>query len=175
MTLVFDLDSLETLAAQCDDALLKLNALEKRLKTAETDIAQKLAVIGRNEALPRFSEAEMYYSGENNGVTVTVQTTGNGANLVAMGDNVAFLEFGTGVYYNSGDPYPGERPPGVVGIGMYGIGYGKHKAWGYYATPGDKKSLVITHGNPASAAMYHAKVKMEESAVKTAKEVIKLD
>lgn len=173
MRITLDLNDLETLSAQCDEAVRELDDLNKRLKQAETEVPQRLADMGRDEAQLRFDDAASYYDGDNNSTTVSVENGRNKSTVVASGDNVTFLEFGAGVYYNGQDSYPGTRPPGIVGIGQYGKGYGNRNTWGYYAGEGDNKTLVRTHGNPASGAMYFAKLKVEDNAVKVIKDVIK--
>ena len=60
------------------------------------------------------------------------------------------------------------RPDGIVGIGEYGQGKGKQKSWGYYDDTGE---LVVTHGNPATLAMWYATQEMEREVIRIAKEV----
>ena len=106
-------------------------------------------------------------------VSVTVDHKDNISVVIAHGKEAVFIEFGAGVYYNpSGSPHP-SRPPGIVNIGEYGKGYGKRKIWGYYRIPGDKDSLVLTHGTPASAPMYFAAKAVAEQIPQIAREVFK--
>ena len=169
MRITLDLNDLETLSAQCDEAVRELDELNKRLKQAETEVPQRLADIGRDEAQLRFDDAASYYDGDNNNTTVSVENVRNKSTVVASGDNVTFLEFGAGVYYNGKGSYPGTRPPGIVGIGEYGKHNGRKNTWWYPTVDGYKP----THGNPASGAMYFAKLKVEDNAVKVIKDVIK--
>ncbi|MFA6851497.1 MAG: hypothetical protein WCS30_14235 [Selenomonadaceae bacterium] len=127
-------------------------------------LCEKLAMIGAQEASIRFSSA--MYDGKND-VSVTVSQTANGFSIVASGEAVAFIEFGSGVYYNGSEPYPEARPTGIVGIGEYGKGYGKRKAWGYR----ENEKVVITHGNPAAMPMWYATKEMEQNVLRIAKEV----
>ena len=94
-----------------------------------------LALIGAREASIRFTTA--MYDGTND-VQVEVTPTNKGWVITAKGDAVCFIEFGAGVYHNTAEPYPNPRPEGVVGIGEYGKGYGKRKAWGFYNDAGEK-------------------------------------
>lgn len=127
-------------------------------------LCEKLAIVGAHEASVRFTSA--MYDGDND-VVVEVSPTATGWAITASGEAVAFIEFGTGVYHNPSEPYPKPRPAGVVGIGEYGKGHGKRKAWGYYE--GDE--LVITHGNPAAMPMWYATTEMEREVRRIAREV----
>jgi hypothetical protein len=55
-----------------------------------------------------------------------------------------------------------------VGIGEYGKGQGKQKAWGYYD---ENDELVITRGNPAAMPMWYASEEIKNSVLKVVKEV----
>jgi hypothetical protein len=96
--------------------------------------------------------------------------------LEVKGKAVAFIEFGSGVYHNSSEPYPNARPSGIVNIGEYGKGKGKRKAWYYKGDAGSngevqKNGVVKTRGNPASMPMWYASEEMKNSIVSLAKEV----
>jgi hypothetical protein len=89
---------------------------------------------------------------------------------VAEGKAVAFIEFGAGVYHNPSEPYPNPRPSGIVGIGEYGKGMGKRKAWGF---KDENDELVITRGNPAAMPMWYASEEIKNSVLKVVREVFK--
>lgn len=129
-------------------------------------LIEKLAIIGAQEASVRFASA--MYDG-NNDVTVEVSPTDRGWVITASGEAVAFIEFGSGVYHNPGEPYPLPRPQGIVGIGEYGKGMGKRQAWGYY----DNGELVITRGNPAAMPMWYATEEMRREVLRVARDVFK--
>ena len=140
-------------------------------------LLQKLALIGAQEASVRFATA--IYDGYNDS-SVKVEKQGTGWAIIARGNAVCFIEFGSGVYYNSGEPYPIPRPEGIAGIGEYGLGHGKQQTWGYYGEPGTNgnvvtsksgKDVVLTHGNPASMPMYLSLKTMEENVKIIAREV----
>ena len=128
-------------------------------------LLEELANIGVREASVRFTTA--MYDGVNDS-HVSLEPVNNGYAIVASGKAVAFIEFGAGVYHNSGEPYPDPRPEGIVGIGEYGKGYGKRQAWGYRNDGGE---LVITHGNPAAMPLWYASEEMRSKITKIAKEV----
>ena len=155
-----------TLAEQdIDRAIKELNAYKKEFLEKEKRLLEGLANIGIKEASVRFTTA--MYDGVND-VSVRLDTTKNGYAIVAEGQAVAFIEFGAGVYHNTSEPYPNPRPTGIVGIGEYGKGKGKRKAWGYL---NENNEVVITRGNPAAMPMWYASEEIRESVLKVVKEV----
>ena len=125
-------------------------------------LCERLALIGAKEASVRFTTA--MYDG-NNDVEVTVSPNKNGWMITAKA--VAFIEFGSGVYHNTAEPYPNPRPEGIVGIGEYGKGYGKRRGWVYYD---ENKNKVFTRGNPAAMPMWYASQEILNSVTQIAKE-----
>ena len=151
--------------ASIDNAIKELKAFRDSIKQKQKKLLEELANIGLEEATVRFTGA-MY-----DGITDTdieLKSIANGYAVVASGKEVFFIEFGAGVYYNPGEPYPNPRPNGIVGIGEYGKGFGKRKAWGFRDDSGE---LVITHGNPAAMPMWYASEEMRSNILKIAKEV----
>lgn len=146
----------------------------KRDFTKKTErFVEELAIIGFHEASVRFTTA--MYDGINDS-DVRLDEIPNGYAIVAEGKAVAFIEFGAGVYHNSSEPYPNPRPEGIVGIGEFGDGKGKRKAWFYKGEPGtngelQKNGVVKTHGNPAAMPMWYASSEIKNSILKLAKEV----
>ena len=148
-----------------DNAINELKAFRDSLNQKKDKLLEELAKIGVREASVRFTTA--MYDGVNDS-SVTLETTKDGYAIVAEGHAVAFIEFGAGVYHNSGEPYPNPRPEGIVGIGEYGKGMGKRQAWGFTNESGE---LVITHGNPAAMPMWYASEEMRSKILKIALEV----
>ena len=146
-------------------AIEQLRAYRNALDTKMDKLLRGLGEIGVREASVRFTTA--MYDGVNDS-SVSLEVNKNGYVIVAAGHAVAFIEFGAGVYHNTGEPYPDPRPDGIVGIGEYGKGYGKRQAWGYTNETGE---LVITHGNPAAMPMWYASEEMRSKITKIAKEV----
>ena len=147
------------------DAIKQLRSYRNSLDAKKDKLLEELANIGVKEAFVRFTTA--MYDGVNDS-SVSLETISDGYAIVAEGHAVAFIEFGAGVYHNSGEPYPDPRPEGIVGIGEYGKGYGKRQAWGFTDGSGE---LVITHGNPAAMPMWYASEEMRSKILKIAKEV----
>ena len=146
-------------------AIEEVKRYKQEVLQKEKRLLEALAKIGIKEASVRFTTA--MYDGTND-VSVKLDEINNGYLIVAEGRAVAFIEFGAGVYHNTSEPYPNPRPHGVGGIGEYGKGYGKRKAWGYTDENGE---LVITRGNPAAMPMWYASEELRNSVLKVAREV----
>lgn len=153
-------------AKSIDKAIAEIKEYKAWMNRKTGELARRLATIGAMTASIRFTGA--YYQDGNKDVSISVEPTEKGCKIVASGEDVCFIEFGAGVYYNGSEPYPEPRPPGVVGIGEYGHGKGKQDTWGYYDDNGE---LVITHGTPAAMPMYHASQEMERQLLRIAREV----
>ena len=152
-------------ASSIDNAIKELKAFRKSINGKRDKLLEELARIGVQEASVRFTTA--MYDGINDSA-VTLESTSDGYAIVAEGNAVAFIEFGSGVYHNPGEPYPNARPEGIVGIGEYGKGHGKRQAWGYRDESGE---VVVTHGNPAAMPMWYASEEMRNNIAKIAREV----
>ena len=150
---------------EIDRVIKELKAYKQAFLKREKDLLEGLAEIGLKEASVRFTTA--MYDGTND-VSVHLDATNNGYVIVADGQAVAFIEFGAGVYHNTSEPYPNPRPSGIVGIGEYGKGMGKRKAWGY---KNENDEVVITRGNPAAMPMWYASEEIKNSVLKVVREV----
>lgn len=155
------------------DAIREIEKYKKELLNKEKILLEKLAMVGVKEASVRFTTA--MYDGINDS-SVSLEEIANGYAVVAKGDAVAFIEFGTGVYHNSGEPYPLPRPEGIVGIGEYGDGKGKRRAWFYHGDAGSSgevqpSGVVKTRGNPAAMPLWYASEEMKNSILQIAREV----
>lgn len=102
--------------------------------------------------------------------------------LRAYGESVAFIEFGTGTFYEE-YPEPAMRAKvGAVGRGQYDKKKGENPPWIYIGDAGElgeikayKKTgepIVSTMGNPPARAMYDAsKVLDKDHVMQIAREV----
>ena len=147
-------------------AIKELKAYKKAFLEKEKRLLEGLAEIGIREASVRFTTA--MYDGTND-VSVELNKAKDGYVITAKGKAVAFIEFGAGVYHNTGEPYPNPRPEGIVGIGEYGKGKGKQKAWGFVD---ENNEVVITRGNPAAMPMWYASEEIKNSVLRIAREVL---
>lgn len=103
-------------------------------------------------------------------VKVNVETNGNIATVIAFGEDVYWIEFGAGIYYNApvgSSPHPMGEKLGLT-IGSYGKGRGSRVTWGYYDENGD---LVLTHGTPAAMPLWRAAERVAAEYPQIAKEV----
>lgn len=149
----FDKNSIESAIAQ-------VRQYERDLKVKEELFLSRLAQIGVDVASAGFATAD--YDGKRD-VSVRLTKIPNGYAVVASGETVGFIEFGTGVRYpewdSSGVPY---TPPAH---GTYGKGLGKNPKGWYYGQG------QHTYGNPPAEAMLTARNTMVERVLQIAREV----
>lgn len=150
------------------EAIRDVRAYKQWVVEKTEELTQRLAEAGAAEARVRFSGARYDDGKSQNDVSVSVERAPGGYRIVAQGGAVFFIEFGAGVYYNGSEPYPEPRPSGIAGIGEYGKGYGKRKAWGFYDENGN---LIVTHGTQAAMPMLHASRSIMQDVAKIAREV----
>lgn len=98
-----------------------------------------------------------------------VEVTNNGdsmsATLWVSGVDLAFIEFGAGIYYNGGGEHPKASEFGV-GIGTYGKGQGKKKGWYYY----DDGVKTFSRGTKMNMPVFKASEEMINRFHEIAKE-----
>lgn len=159
-----------------ENAIKQVKEYKTYIQTKEKQLVERLADIGVNRATVFFNQA--IYDGYND-VTVTAKIEGNVAHIIANGESVAFIEFGTGIKMGNG--YLGTRPTNIVGIGEYGKKQGKNpKGWLYplengLGTNGQistiKPSLAHTYGNPPNMALYKTMLELQVQIEQVAREV----
>ncbi len=148
-----------------DRAIKQLKVYEREFEAKEKEFVKRLAEIGLSVARTGFQLAD--YDGEND-VVVTMNQSGSRATIVASGETVGFLEFGTGILNPewSGSTETGYKPPPH---GTYGKGKGANpKGWYFTSGPGASQH---TYGNPPAEAMLTAREAMIEQVTKIAREV----
>lgn len=143
------------------------------MERKEALFVKRLSDVGLNVASVKFANAD--YAGVND-VKVRSNCIGTKATIIADGQAVAFIEFGTGVTHP-------ESPLGLYQHGTYGQGKGKQSMWGYYGEPGTsgkviksvngKGNLCLTSGNDPAMAMYDAILRMTEQITNIAVEVFR--
>lgn len=157
------------------DAERQIQEYKATLNQKAQLFAKALADKGLAVAKIRFANAQ--YAGEND-VDCEVSQNGASCTILAKGQAVAFIEFGTGVMHSA---YGGELPDGVGEHGTYGKENGKHKRWYYYGESGNagtpvkevdgKGQLNYTSGNDAAMAMWGAVEEMASQVEATWREV----
>lgn len=143
----------------------ELDLFQKKIKRQTEEFVKALAERGVEIAQLKFSTA--VYAGTND-VSVKVEDEGkNKKAVVAMGNAVLFIEFGTGILYPDDHP---EKVDGVSPRGTYGQGKGANpRGWAYYGDPGnepssrvvhvskDGRQVVKTQGSPANKCLYESR------------------
>ena len=157
------------------NAIEEVKEYQRWVKKKAVELAEALSRVGIYEASIRFAGAQ--YDGLNDVYVERTQDNNGGYTITAQGQAVAFIEFGSGVYYNSTE-YPLPKPPGIVGIGEYGKGHGKGQGWAYPEEKGVgsngwviKPGWIFTHGNPRAMPMYYASKEMQDKLITVAREV----
>jgi len=165
------------LSASLDDIdkLIKgVNAYKARINQRIKILIEKLAVYGAYIARIEFSNA--FYAGDND-VEIEVINETNRSIILAKGEAVGFIEFGTGI---ANPDHPLKSELGIPSHGTYGQGKGKQKAWAYYGKQGTagrylkttpKGDLYLTQGNPPAQAMYTASREIRDRLPGLIKEV----
>lgn len=148
-------------------AIKQLEQYKKDFIAKETEFVRRLKEIGVSVATAGFATAD--YDGIND-VLIAETQNGNRAAVIAYGETVGFIEFGTGVRYpewdNSGMDY---TPPKH---GTYGKGRGANPK-GWYFNQHEGAGAQHTYGNPPAEAMRTARDRMVESVIQIAREVWK--
>ena len=148
------------------EAIKQLRQYEREFYAKERMFIQRLAAVGVSVASTGFAMAD--YDGVND-VQVTMNQSGTQATVIAFGEAVGFIEFGTGIKFpewdNTGMDY---TPPSH---GTYGKGYGKRPHGWYFKPYGSEGAAQHTYGNPPAEAMRTARDVMVEKVTQIAREV----
>ena len=148
-------------------ALAQVQQYKKDFSVKEKEFVRRLAEIGVRVAQTGFATAD--YDGIND-VTVSMVQTGNGYSVVASGETVGFIEFGTGVKNPEWDNTDMDYTPPKHGT--YGKGQGANpRGWWFKQHEGGRAKH--TYGNPPAEAMRTARDEMVERVTQIAREVWK--
>jgi hypothetical protein len=149
------------------EAIKQLEQYKSEYWAKEKLFTQRLAEIGLSVATTGFAAAD--YDGKND-VQVRVEFSDNRARVIAEGETVGFIEFGTGVKFpewnNTDMKYT--PPP----HGSYGKGKGANPK-GWYFSVGEGAQARHTYGNQPAEAMRTARDVMIERVTQIAREVWK--
>lgn len=157
-------------------AIRELQAWKKWLAEKTEEFLKALADEGMNIASAKFQNAA--YDGTND-VSCEVEERGDGkVAVVAVGNAVLFIEFGTGITYP--DDHPEAAQNGMI-RGEYGYGLGKLPGgWRYDGNPGTNGTVITqgkhagmihTFGNPANQCMYQTVRELEDKFEEIARRV----
>lgn len=171
-----------------NEVVSNLQKLQDDLKLKGDELATRLGQLGVRIATMYYAQG--VYAGYND-VEVTLDETGKlgTAKIVASGNAVLFIEFGTGITMPDAYEARAELKSGKVAEhGKYGQGYGADpNGWYYPATNGlgsnppdgseyadRNQTFIHTYGNPAFPAMYMTRNDLIDSIERIAREVFKL-
>lgn len=148
-------------------AIKQLERYEKDFREKEAEFVRRLKELGVSVATKGFALAD--YDGVND---VLIAETQNGprALVIAYGETVGFIEFGTGVKFREYKSAGLEFTPPAHGT--YGKGRGKNPH-GWYFKQGEGAAARHTYGNPPAEAMLTARNAMIEQVTQIAREVWK--
>lgn len=166
-----------------ESAIERINGYKVFVVARTQRVAEKLMEAGYDVASIGFSKA--LYAGTNDVVVDSPVWKGETLVLRANGNAVAFIEFGSGKFY---EDYPNQEAYSKLGMsqrGEFGKKKGAHPPWRYIGDAGNlgvvlkHKSngtdVVQTYGNRPARAMYDATITVadKEKALEIAKEVFK--
>lgn len=159
------------ISTNVDTVIKQIETYRKLLHNRLERLLERLAMIGATEARVRFSQA--MYAGKND-VVISVETVSKSCcQIVAEGQAVLFIEFGTGI---SNPEHPQSAEFGYK-HGEYGQGKGMNpKGWVYVGEQGNagqtlREGVYRTKGNPPARAMYDSAKEMREEILRIAREV----
>ena len=146
------------------EAEKQIRRYQKDFLKKESEFIRRLKELGVSVATVGFASAD--YDGLND-VLIAETQSGNRAAVIAYGETVGFIEFGTGVKYPEWDGSNTDYTPPKHGT--YGKGKGANpKGWWFSTSPGSSRH---TYGNPPAEAMLTARNAMIEQVVQIAREV----
>lgn len=144
-------------------AIKELNAYKKELEEKSNELRDKLSDIVKEYAEERYSEV----ASDSDGWSIQREFTSDGVEIHARGKQVAFIEFGTGLYTEGRHPKEGKgfwrgswSTDSEVGKGHWDSPHG-------WWTPEGKH----TYGYDTANGIYGGRQKAEQSIEKVAREV----
>lgn len=160
---------IELSTESCKQAVEDLKRYQKEIRPKMEEVCRKLAEIGKETAQRIFNEAAANVAEGNGGVQVTTVPIENGYKIVASGEDVYFIEFGTG---NSAGMFYGDGLP-VTSVPVYPGSYSETHA-GIYA----EKHYWFYRGQIMSSTdtympMYYAGKAIRENERRVIREVFK--
>lgn len=160
-----------------DEAIRTLTAYADGLAQKTEELKRRLASEGYLVSEEQFGSA--IYDGTRDEVSVTLDEEADRLIITASGETVMFIEFGTGVTFQT--YHPKREELGIGDVGTYGHGLGKlNGGWRYPESKGrgtngepDLKhpGYIHTYGNPANMPMYNASKEIRSRILEIAREV----
>lgn len=162
--------TIELSPESCRKAIKELQYYERQIKPKLDEICKRLAQIGCDAANSHYAEANADSARTGNGgvsAVVLPLDTGDGYKISASGEDVYFIEFGTG---NSAGMFYGDGLPNTS-VPVYPGSYSEQNAgmyakWGYWFYQGE-----IMSSTPVYMPMYYAGKAIRENEKRIAQEV----
>lgn len=174
------------ISSNVNDVIKQLKDYERQLNSKLNQIITRLSEEGLEIAQAKFMSAQ--YAGINDVTTRVVWQNDLECYIVADGEHVLFIEFGSGTFFYD---HPLGNEMGYT-RGTYGKGQGANPPWEYSGYIGDNvplgttyatdskgnpqydkngEQLIKTMGNPPAMAMYEAGSRMHQRVEAIAREV----
>lgn len=152
--------AIELSPSSCAEALKELEKYQKEIKSKLDEVCKRLAVIGRDEAISIVNTVRQQ---EDNFVErIEAVPIENGYKIVMEGEDVYFIEFGTGngvsAHYDTSVPVAWGTWSAEHSQMLWNNGF-----WYYHD--------VRYEGTPAYMPMYYAEKKMREEMPRVVREV----
>lgn len=150
-----------------DKALEELKRYQREIRPKLDEICRRLAELGAEKARKIIADAKKNEKEGNGDATVSVEKISNGYKIVAKGEDIYFIEFGTG---NSAGMFYGDGLP-LTSVPVYPGSYselnaGMYAKWGYWFYRGKIMSSTDVY-----MPMYHAEQTIRENKNRIAQEV----
>lgn len=149
-----------------DAAIAQVKQYKKDFEEKEREFTRRLAEIGVTVAQAGYATAVDYY--ESSGITVRLEKNDRGYSVLAEGEIVGFVEFGTGIRNREWDNTDMDYTPPAHGT--YGKGHGA-QPWGWWFVPHDGAAAIHTYGEVPVEAMRLARDEMVARVIQVAREV----
>lgn len=155
----------------CDEIIKQLNGLKSAVKSMETELPEHLARVGQNSAEAKTaSVGVMGLDGNQLGGFYILEHT-DYVELVNQGEDVAFIEFGTGMMgQQSPHPLAGEAGWEYYTPTRYKRSVGGRKGWFYKNKLTGE--LTFTEGMVGTKAMYEARLEIFKAMFRDSKEIL---
>lgn len=152
-----------------------LKSYKKDLRKKADELCEKLAEYGADVVGTEYSSVEEWVSKSGNpDFSIEVLKRRKGYTIQATGEDVLFLEFGSGATYGDTHTDYADSEGMVVEGGNAPYGPGSYpEGKGHWNDPNGWYVMhnVKSYGNPATAGMYTAKAEMERKIKEFAKEI----
>ena len=155
----------------CDEIIKQLNGLKSAVKSMEKELPEHLARVGQNSAEAKTaSVGVMGLDGNQLGGFYILEHT-DYVELVNQGEDVAFIEFGTGMMgKQSPHPQAGEAGWEYYTPTRYKRSIGGRKGWFYKNKLTGE--LTFTQGMVGTKAMYEARLEIFKAMFRDSKEIL---